>query len=77
MILKLIKLRIKVFAKKKRQPNNENHKRLYNLLRNRVNREIKKDKKQYYAEYFANNVNNAKKKLGKVFENLLTLKNDS
>ena len=58
---------------KKRQPNNENHKRLYNLLRNRVTREIKKAKKQYYAEYFANNVNNAKK-LGKVFEKLLTLK---
>ena len=46
---------------KKRQPNNENHKRLYNLLRNRVNREIKKPKKQYYAEYFASNVNNTKK----------------
>ena len=61
VILKMIKIRNKVFAKKKRQPNNENHKRLYNLLRNRVNREIKKAKKQYYAEYFANNVNNAKK----------------
>ena len=62
VILKMIKIRNKVFATtKKRQPNNENHKRLYNLLRNRVNREIKKAKKQYYAEYFANNVNNAKK----------------
>ena len=40
---------------------------------NRDNREIKKAKKQYYAEYFANNVNNAKKQLGKVFEKLLTL----
>ena len=35
--------------------------RLYTILRNRVNREIKKSKKQYYAEYFASNVNNTKK----------------
>ena len=60
-ILKLIKIRNKVFARKKRQPNNESCKRLYNLLRNRVNRELKKSKKQYYAEYFATNVNNIKK----------------
>ena len=33
---KMIKMRNKVFARKKRQPNNENHRRLYNLLRNRV-----------------------------------------
>ena len=51
----------KVFARKKRQPDNDNHKRLYNLLRNRVNRDIKKSKKQYYAEYFADNINNTKK----------------
>ena len=60
-ILKLIKARNKIFARKKRQPNNENLKRLYNLLRNRVNRELKKSKKQYYAEYFATNINNTKK----------------
>ena len=41
VIVKMIKIRNKVFARKKRQPNNENHKRLYNLLRNRVNRDIK------------------------------------
>ena len=39
IIVKMIKIRNKVFARKKWQPNNENHKRLYNLLRNRVNRE--------------------------------------
>ena len=38
-----------------------NRKRLYNLLRNRVNRDIKKCKRQYYAEYFATNVNDMKK----------------
>ena len=40
-ILKLIKIRNNVFARKKRQPNNESCKCLYNLLRNRVNRELK------------------------------------
>ena len=44
-ILKILKIRNKVF---KRQPNNENCKRLYNLLRNRINRDLKKSKKQYY-----------------------------
>ena len=38
-----------------------NCKRLNNLLRNRVQRELKKSKKQYYADYFAENVNNIKK----------------
>ena len=60
-ILKMIKLRNNVFARKQRQPNNENCKRLYNLLRNRVNRKLKKSKKQHYAEYFSVNLNNIKK----------------
>ena len=42
IIVKMIKIRNKVFARKKRQPNNENLKRLYNILRNRVKRNIKK-----------------------------------
>ena len=41
-ILKLIKIRNKIFARIKRQPNNESCKHLYNLLINRVNRELKK-----------------------------------
>ena len=45
-ILKMIKIRNKIFARKKRQPNNKNCKRLYNLLRNRVNRELNKSKKK-------------------------------
>ena len=60
-IAKLIKLRNKAHARKKRQPNNVNCRRFYNLLRNRVHRELKKSKKQYYADYFADNVNNIKK----------------
>ena len=57
----MIKIRNKVFARKQRQPNNDNCQRLYNLLRNRVNRELKKSKKQFYAEYFSANLNNIKK----------------
>ena len=60
-ILKMIKIRNKIFARKKRQPNNENCKRLYNLLRNRVNRELNRLKKKYYTEYFTEYVNNIKK----------------
>ena len=45
-ISKMIKIRNKTFARKKRQPNNENISRLYNLIRNRVSRELKKSKKK-------------------------------
>ena len=60
-ISKLIKVRNKIFARKKRQPNNTNNKRLYNLFRNRVNSEIKKSKKEYYSEFFKINKMNIKK----------------
>ena len=43
-ILKMIKIRNKIFSWKLRQPKNENYKRKYNLLRNRVNGELKKSK---------------------------------
>ena len=59
-ISKLIKVRNKIFARRKRQPNNTNNKRL-NLYRNRVNREIKKSKKKYYSEFFEINEMNIKK----------------
>ena len=60
-ILKMIKTRNKAFERKKRQPNNENCKRIYNEFRNRVNRELKRAKKVYYANYFEDNINNIKK----------------
>ena len=60
-ISKLIKVRDKIFARKKRQPNNTNNKRLYNIFRNRVNREIKKSKKKYYSEFLKINKMNIKK----------------
>ena len=40
-----IKMKNKLFERKKRQPNNENVKILYNLFRNKVNRELSKSKK--------------------------------
>ena len=39
---KMIKIKNKLFERKKRQPTNENVKLLYNILRNRINRELKK-----------------------------------
>ena len=60
-ILKMIKIRNKVFNRKKRQPTNAHCKRLYNLLRNRIYRDLKKSKKQYYEQYFTEHVNNIKK----------------
>ena len=44
-ITKLIRNKNKLFKRKKRQPNNENIKELYNQKRNQVNREIKRSKK--------------------------------
>ena len=60
-IEKLIKIRNKIFNRKKRQPNNENVKCLYNLFRNRVNRDLKKSKKSYYKTYFEESKNDIKK----------------
>ena len=64
-IQRMIKIRNKLFYKKKKQPNNENNKRLYNLFRNRINRELKKSKKDFYCHYFEINKNSIKKKHGK------------
>ena len=62
----MIKVKNKLFGRKKRQPTNENVKLLYNIFRNRVNRELRKSKKSYYATYFEEHSNNIKKKHGKV-----------
>ena len=58
---KMIKIKNKLFGKKKRQPINENVKYLYNVFRNRVNRELKKNKKKYYATYFEEHSKNIRK----------------
>ena len=49
-IKKMIKFRNKLFARKKRQPNNATE--LFNKFRNRINREIIKSKKSYFTNYF-------------------------
>ena len=63
----MIRMKNKLFERKKRQPNNENVKILYNLFRNKVNRELTKSKKSYYATFFENHCNNIKKH-GKVLD---------
>ena len=60
-LIKMINIKNKLFYRKKRQPNNENVKRLYNIFRNRVNRELNKSKKDYYSKYFEDNKKNSKK----------------
>ena len=58
---KMIKIKNKMFERKKRQPLNDYVKFLYNIFRNRVNRELKKSKKSYYDSYFEEHSNNIKK----------------
>ena len=60
---KMIKIKSKLFERTKRQSSNENVKHLYNIFRNKVNRELKKSKKSYYTTYFEEHSN---KKHGKV-----------
>ena len=57
----MIKIKNKLFGRKRRQPTNENVKHLYNIFRNRVNRNLKRSKKYYYAAYFEEHNNNIKK----------------
>ena len=60
-IVRKIKHRNSLFARKKLDPNNDHLKNVYNRFRNSVNREIKTSKKKYYNEYFENCKNNMKK----------------
>ena len=53
-IARMIKHRDNLYKRKKRQPNNDNIRSLYNIFRNMVNRELKKSKKSYYNSYFEN-----------------------
>ena len=60
-LAKMIRIKNNLFKRKKRQPNNQNVKYLYNTFRNRVNRELKKAKKSHYTEYFIEHSNNIRK----------------
>ena len=57
----MITHRNSLFLKKKNHPSNDGIKTTYNLFRNRVNREVKKAKRDYFQTYFRNNLNNMKK----------------
>ena len=60
VILRMIKHRDKLFKRKKENPLNLNYQRAYKLFRNRINRELKKSKKDYYKFFFETNVNSMK-----------------
>ena len=60
-ITEMIKVRNKLFVRKKRQPKNAGVCELFKKFRNRINREILKSKKDYFAKYFSDYSNNIKK----------------
>ena len=60
-LIKVINVRNRLFQREKHQPNNINIKNLYKLFRNRINREMKKSKRDHYNQFFENNINNIKK----------------
>ena len=60
-IQNLIKLRDRLFERKKRQPENEHVREVYNRVRNRVSRELERSKKQHYESYFDEMNTNIKK----------------
>ena len=60
-IQKLIRVRDKLFARKKRQPDNERVRQAYNTVRNRVTHAIFKSKKEHYKSYFEEQKTNIKK----------------
>ena len=60
-IQNLIKIRDRLFARKKRQPENEHVRNVYNQARNRVSRELEKSQKEHYDSYFEEHNANIKK----------------
>ena len=60
-IMKLIKIRDRLFARKKRQPDNPRINEIYNQARNRVKNNLKKSKKDHYKSYFEEQKTNMKK----------------
>ena len=64
-LAKMIRIKNKIFERKKRQPSNNDVKNLYNRFRNRVNRELKKAKKSHYTDYFNEHTDNIKKNMAR------------
>ena len=69
-IQNLMKIRDRLFERKKRQPENDHVREIYNRVRNRVSRQLEKSKKEHYEAYF-DEMNNNIKKLGKESEKLI------
>ena len=67
-IQKLMKIRDRLFARKKRQPENDHVREVYNRVRNNVCRQLEKSKKQHYESYFDEMNNNIKKVSGRYQE---------
>ena len=67
----MIKIRNNLFACKERQHNNANITKLYNLFRNRINREIKQS--IYYNNYF-NKYSSDMKKIWKGIRSIVNIK---
>ena len=60
-IQNLIRVRNRLFERKKRQPENDHVNEIYNRARNRVSRLLEKSKKQHYESYFDEMNTNMKK----------------
>ena len=52
-IIKMLNLRDRLFARKKREPDNERVDQVYKIARNRVSRKIQRSKKEHQEAYFA------------------------
>ena len=57
----MLKVRDRLFARKKREPNNERVDQVYKIARNRVSRKIQKSKKEYQEAYFTEHQTDIKK----------------
>ena len=60
-VRKLIRIRDNLFARKKRQPENDHVRQVYNQARNRVTRELKRSKIEYHKKHFESLSSNIKK----------------
>ena len=76
VIIRKIKHRNSLFARKKLDPDNIHLKSAYKRFRNSVNRDIKSSKKAHYTKYF-DNCKNSMKKTWKGINELINTKNKS
>ena len=60
-IKKMLDLRDRLFARKKREPSNQRVEQVYKIARNRVSRKIQKSKQEYQDAYFVEHQNDIKK----------------